>query len=462
MPLLSAYITPHPPLAVPSVGRGGEDGIPATMAAYEAISRHIAGIRPETVVVISPHAPLYADYFHISPGSSAGGDFGAFGVPETAMTVSYDQELVKTIESLAAEEGLAAGTLGSNKANAALDHGVMVPLWFVNKHNRDYKTVRVALSGLSAEEHFKLGVLIRAAIDKLGRGTVVIASGDLSHILKEPGPKGAVGRAFDEAVVVIMKSGELEKFLAFGEEERQAAAECGAGSFMILTGVLNKTRIKPEFLSYEGVYGVGYGQCIFHILDESNGPDYLALYRERELDKIEKTRENEGFLPRLARETVESFVKTGRLPEQAPTPPEFLNKKAGVFVSIKKRGALRGCIGTMSPTTPDIPREVRQNAVSACSRDFRFDPVTEEELPHLTYSVDVLSAPEAVDRQDVPAALDPAIYGVIVTSGNKRGVLLPDLEGVDTVEEQLAIALKKAGITGEHYDLERFTVTRYK
>jgi AmmeMemoRadiSam system protein A len=133
-----------------------------------------------------------------------------------------------------------------------------------------------------------------------------------------------------------------------------------------------------------------------------------------------------------------------------------------VFVTIKKHGALRGCIGTLEPTAASVIDEVRQNAVSACSRDSRFDPVEVRELDQLTYGVDVLSAPEPVPREMIHEMLDPKIYGVIVSEDGKRGVLLPDLEGIDTADEQLGIALRKAGITGTDYKTERFKVERYK
>jgi hypothetical protein len=164
-------------------------------------------------------------------------------------------------------------------------------------------------------------------------------------------------------------------------------------------------------------------------------------------------------LVEIARETVEKYVKSGVVispPEDIPS--EFL-QKAGVFVSLKKHGALRGCIGTFSPCTEHIVQETIANAVSAATRDPRFSPVTPGELADLVYSVDVLSPPERVlDVQD----LDPKKYGIILQSGPRRGLLLPDLEGVDTVADQIRITRMKAGISpSEPVDIHRFTVTRY-
>jgi AmmeMemoRadiSam system protein A len=135
-------------------------------------------------------------------------------------------------------------------------------------------------------------------------------------------------------------------------------------------------------------------------------------------------------------------------------------KKAGVFVSLKKHGELRGCIGTIAPVTDSIAEEIIRNAVSACAEDPRFDPVSKDELDELVYSVDLLSPAEPIPSADM---LDPVKYGVIVTSGHKRGLLLPNLEGVDTIEQQIEIAMRKAGIhKNESYTLERFEVVRHK
>ncbi|MDH4099584.1 MAG: AmmeMemoRadiSam system protein A [Nitrospirota bacterium] len=164
-------------------------------------------------------------------------------------------------------------------------------------------------------------------------------------------------------------------------------------------------------------------------------------------------------LVQLAKKTVEAYVKEGRFPDPPTDPVAEMLEKAGVFVSLKKHGQLRGCIGTFSPTMPSVAEEIIRNAVSAATRDPRFAPVSSNELADIEYSVDILSSPLPV--KDV-AMLDPKKYGVIVTSGGRRGLLLPDLEGVDTVDDQLAITRRKAGIGhSEPIEIEYFEVKRY-
>ncbi len=162
----------------------------------------------------------------------------------------------------------------------------------------------------------------------------------------------------------------------------------------------------------------------------------------------------------LAKQTIEEYVKTGNtisLPKDLS--PE-LTARAGVFVSLKKMGSLRGCIGTFEPTAETVAQEVINNAIAAAMQDPRFHAVEENELAEIEYSVDVLSPPEKIRGKE---DLDPKKYGIIVLQGVRRGLLLPDLEGVDTVEEQLRIAKMKAGIwKDENLEIFRFTVTRYR
>lgn len=161
----------------------------------------------------------------------------------------------------------------------------------------------------------------------------------------------------------------------------------------------------------------------------------------------------------LAKNTIEQFIVHGRLlsaPEELT--PE-MKVKAGVFVSIKKHGQLRGCIGTFMPVSENVAEEIIRNALAAATEDPRFNPVEKDELASLVYSVDVLSRPEKIS--DIKA-LDPEKYGVIVARGNRKGLLLPALEGVATVGEQLRIAKMKAGIGMEEVvDIFRFEVRRY-
>ena len=170
-------------------------------------------------------------------------------------------------------------------------------------------------------------------------------------------------------------------------------------------------------------------------------------------------REEMHPLTKLAKETVESYIKQHKIPRPSSLTPE-MKEKAGVFVTIRKHGELRGCIGTFEPVHANVAEEIINNAISSSTRDTRFPPVTPNELPHLTYSVDVLTPPEFVESEQ---ELDPKRYGLIVESGSRRGLLLPDIEGVNTVEQQIDICRQKAGLVmGGPVNLYRFEVKRYR
>jgi AmmeMemoRadiSam system protein A len=165
-------------------------------------------------------------------------------------------------------------------------------------------------------------------------------------------------------------------------------------------------------------------------------------------------------LTKLAKKTVDEYVLNGKVIESPENPVPEMVEKAGVFVSLKMKGELRGCIGTFQPTTESVAAEIIQNAISAATQDPRFMPVNSSELESLDYSVDLLSEPEKVNSRN---ELDPKKFGVIVKCGERKGLLLPDLEGVNTVDEQISIASTKAGIyLEEDIELYRFEVKRYK
>ena len=460
MSVIAAYMVPHPPMIVPQVGRGGEKQILKTIQAYETVAAEIAEIRPETIIVTSPHAVMYADYFHISPGKQATGDFGRFRAPEVSFRVRYDTELVKAVCGLAKEKDFPAGELGER--DRQLDHGTMVPLYFVEQQYQDYQLVRIGLSGLSLAKHYEFGMILRQAVEQTGRRTVLIASGDLSHKLQTYGPYGFApeGPEYDRRIMDTAGRAAFGEMLEFEESFCDKAAECGHRSFVILAGVMDGMNVESKVYSHEDITGVGYGICSFRPICENEERRFLDRYRAAQEEKLRQRRSGEDPFVRLARETVESYVTERKLPDVPDwATAEMKQERAGVFVSIHKEGKLRGCIGTFLPTKGNIALEIISNAVSASTRDPRFDPVRPEELKWLEINVDVLSAPEKISGRD---ELDVRKYGVIVSCGSRRGLLLPDLDGVDTVDEQVRIAMKKGGIReNEPYTLERFEVVRH-
>ena len=461
MSIVGAIIVPHPPIIVPTVGRGREAEVQDTIDTYHAAAQQVASWAPEVLIVTSPHTVMYVDYFHIPPGEGASGNMSAFGAPQTKLEVQYDAELRQELVRQAEAAGIQAGTLGEK--DPALDHGTFLPLYFLREAGVDCPILRIGLSGFSPLEHYRLGQCIARAVDALGRRTVFVASGDLSHKLKDDGPYGYApeGPVFDRRVTQAMESGDFLQFLTMDVSLCDRAAECGLRSFQIMAGALDGLAVTPELLSYEGTFGVGYGVATFAVTGPDESRRFAKQCEELEQARLTERRAAEDPWVRLARLSLETYVKTGKRLDDLPDglPDDMTGRTAGAFVSLHAHGQLRGCIGTTGPTTASVAWEIVQNAVSACSRDPRFAPVRADELDSLEYSVDVLGAPEPIDS---PAQLDVKRYGVIVSCGGRRGLLLPDLEDVDTVEQQIDIARQKGGISArEHYTLERFEVVRH-
>ena len=462
MPLSAVYAVPHPPLLIPEIGIGEEQEIKDTFEAMQHVAQEIAQIAPDTIIVISPHAPHMNDRFVLSSVPVLRGDMRRFHAPNVSLRKDTDIELATRIYTESLRKGISV--LLYEDDDFFIDHGALVPLYFVEKQYHDYKLLLISLSERSYEEHYKLGKCISNAAAASDRKVVLIASGDLSHRLTPDGPYGFAeeGPVFDNRVTELMRDGRTDDIRNIDPKISDPAGECGLRSLIIMSGALSGKDYTSDFLSYEGPFGVGYAVCAYRLasddLDgfdaESPGSESATIYPEKEKTK------SDPYVD-LARKTLEEYIATGRIiavPEGLP--PEMYKTRAGVFVSLKTHGQLRGCIGTIAATTGSVAQEIIRNAIESGTDDPRFDPVEVFELPDIEYSVDVLGPSEPIKDK---SELDPVRYGVIVSDRGRRGLLLPNLEGVDTVDFQLSIALSKAGITSSaDYSIERFEVIRHK
>ncbi|WP_033153862.1 AmmeMemoRadiSam system protein A [Pseudobutyrivibrio ruminis] len=461
MAILAAFMVPHPPMIVPAVGRGGEAQVQETIDAYEKVADEIAKLEPDTIIITSPHSIMYSDYFHISPGKGAKGSFARFNAPEVSFQEEYDTELVDRINEIAYDASFPAGTLGER--DPELDHGTMVPLWFIRKKYAKGQIVRIGLSGLGLLDHYRLGQMIQEAVDEVNRKVVFVASGDLSHKLQDYGPYGFAkeGPVYDQRIMDVAGRAAFEEMFDFKEDFCEKAAECGHRSFVIMAGALDGKAVDANVYSHQDVTGVGYGIATFYVTGEDENRRFRDTYLAKLNAHLQESQKPTDEYVKLAKASLESYILRGKvldLPDDLPK--ELLSKQAGAFVSIHKAGRLRGCIGTILPTTECVAAEIIQNAISASTRDTRFNPISPEELPDLEINVDVLSEPEPISS---PEELDVKRYGVIVSSGNRRGLLLPDLDGVDSVAQQISIARQKGGIgMDEPVQLQRFEVIRHK
>lgn len=467
--LLKTYLMPHPPIMIREVGRGNEREIEATINAAVKVGEEIKSLKPGTVVIlVPPHGPSFSDAVSINYDSSIKGNLGGFGAPEVRFEYIMNTKLVDIILKKSGENKIPIEPIdksGSKRYRIPneLDHGSMVPLYFINEKYKDFKLVHITYGLLSHEELYKFGRVVRESIEAGEEDAVFIASGDLSHRLTYDAPAGfsPQGEKFDKTIVDYLREPEAEKIMDMDRELVEAAGECGFRSILVMLGLLDGLQVQGRLLSYEGTFGVGYCVAGYDIKGVSQEGSKVDLFYNRRRNEIAQIRKDEDIYVKLARESAEHYIRTGRkLPLPDGLSEEMLGKKAGVFVSIKKNGQLRGCIGTIEGVNDNIAEEIIENAISASTRDPRFYPIDEDELSSLVYSVDILNDAEPIEYTE---ELDPKKYGVIVQKGGRSGLLLPNLEGVDTVEEQLRIVLQKAGIKKhEAYSMERFEVIRHR
>ena len=455
--LVFAGIAPHPPIMVPEVGGESCVEVQNSINAMAELTQRVIASGAETVILISPHAPLEAVAFVAYEGPKLYGDFSTFRAPETTVEAPLDGELLSEITRAADQHNL----ITLRVLDTDLDHGTAVPLYFLQRNGWNGKVVALGYSFLSDEHHLRFGNCIRQAIATLRRPVAFIASGDLSHRLKPGAPAGFNPEAhrFDEAVVEAIRSCRPHRIASIGQDVRRLAGECGYRSMLVALGVIEDAQAACEVLSYEGPFGVGY--LVAQLMSGYAG----APPASSAVDRADETSAYTD-VPALARQTIEAFVRDGTVTHPPANPnaigsgTDLLAARAGCFVSIKTHeGDLRGCVGTIEPVKNSLAEEIIANALSAATRDPRFPPVRADELPNLKYSVDVLSAPEPCTLGD----LDPKTYGVIVKDeSGRRGLLLPNLDGIRTAAEQVEIASRKAGIApGSPVKLWRFRADRY-
>ncbi len=476
MSLVGCFVTPHPPLLIPEVASGKIAEVRATADAMRLLAARTASLEPDVVVIMSPHAPLDRSFMGLSAVDEHAGTFRSFGAPDVGFKASGGLELAGSIRQAAESAGVPVRAFATGR-RVELDHGVLVPLVLLfSGASENPKLVVLSFSYLEPEAHVAFGRAVALAIDDSDARVLFVASGDLSHRLIPGAPAGFSphGAEFDRSVVDAVGSADLGALLALPRDVVREAGECGLRSLFTMFGVLEGRRFDPEVLSYEGPFGVGYLVADMRLRGDDVAPSGEAHagsasaaesgVQSGGLNSAESGAESgaaEHPLVALARRVVEGHVR-GEGYVEPSLPPADSGERAGVFVSLHRPdGSLRGCVGTVAPTQPSLAEEVALNAVSAATRDPRFPPLASEELPGLRVAVDVLSEPEEVAGL---GDLDPAHYGLIVrTDDGRQALLLPDLPGVDTAEQQLRVTCRKGRIDqkADRYRLFRFRVTRY-
>lgn len=286
MSLVFSSICPHPPLLIPTIGGLELEKISNTVKALEDLNKDFVQAKPKTVVVISPHAPSLPRAFGITKPKMLSGNFGAFGDFGTELRFESDQKLIKDILGEAKAEKISVQALDYSD----LDHGTLVPLYYLTKRAPKLKLVVISFTQLDLKTHFQFGKLLAKVIKQADERIAVIASGDLSHRLTFDAPAGYSprGKEFDEKLIELLKKKDVEGILNLDPELIEEVGECGLRSIIILLGILDKldyknllrrtlkyslrSYYKPEILSYEGPFGVGYLVVEFKLKSKQGSP----------------------------------------------------------------------------------------------------------------------------------------------------------------------------------------------
>lgn len=472
MSLKSAYILPHPPIVIDKIGGKDTQKCLSTKKAMEDIAKEVKEISPDTIVIISPHGPVFSDAVTVNYTDKLEGDLRNFALNEFKLSKKNDFSLVEEIYAESHLAGVSIAKLDSSlydqfNIEKKLDHGALVPLYFIEQLYKDYQLVHLTYGGLSAKQHYKFGQGIRKACENLDKKIIFIASGDLSHKLSNQGPYSYAkeGPIFDNQLINLLLTKDPISLINMDKKLIKKAGECGKRSIDTLMGVLDGYNYEIELLNYEKPFGVGYSVFSINnfVIDKSRN-FYDAIHKKSH-EIFEAKKSNEDIYVKLARLSIEKYVNDESVLSLESIgkelPKEMLDYRAGVFVSIKDSNGLRGCMGTTGHgIMASVAEEIIRNAIQASTKDPRFPKIEPWELEDLTISVDVLKPAEKVT--DI-SELDPDKFGIIVSKGHKRGLLLPNLEGINTVDKQLDIALKKAGIVDKQdYSVEKFLVERHE
>ena len=260
-----AAALPHPPIFVAGIGSAADHAeAHASRRAYAQAASLVVAAKPELLVIATPHGRIYRNCFSVSTGSGACGDWRSFGRDPERYKVAYDEGFSKDLLECAKSAGIPC----AKGDEAILDHGVMVPLHFLlaaGLSPEACKFARISISLLDENAHYQLGRCVQEIASSHGRKTVFIASGDLSHRLKNEGPYSysPEGPAFDRAVTEVFATGDFARFFSFDDDFRENAGECGLNSFLMMAGVFDGYDVEAQLHSYEGPWGVGYGVATF-------------------------------------------------------------------------------------------------------------------------------------------------------------------------------------------------------
>ena len=414
--IVAGALVAHPPILLPEVGGDESQRVRATAQAMHELDGMLSSIAAETMIVVSPHSPTSFTSIPVRRSAIVTGDLGRFRAPHVRLEARVDTELAETVLQAAPRDGFSL----SWSDDGELDHGVVVPLCSLPRTFDAKRCLVLGVSGWPVKRFIEFGAWLHRQLSH--RSAVMIASGDLSHRLTSQAPYGfrPEGRVFDELVIDALRDQDWRRIEDANPALVEEAGECGLRPLAMLLGAAKEAGLGSRVLSYEGPFGVGYPVVAF-------------------------TPASSAFdLQEIGRRAISTYLQSRQLIEPPNPIPRELQAPSAVFITLRRNGELRGCLGSMAPTEPTAAHEMIRYSVAAAVRDPRFEPVRLDEVPALSITAQLLDQPEVVTDLGM---LDPANYGLIIRAYGRHALLLPNIDQVKTAEEQLSLACEKAGLS---------------
>jgi len=443
MSIPCAALMCHAPIVIPALAGSRGQACSKTTGAMRQVATDVLAHGPEVIVVVSPHAPRAAQSWAVVHDAEIAGTFSRFGRADLGLTLEGAPHAAEALSRVAQQYGLSVEAARGDD----LDHGALVPLMFLAEAGFLGRVLVVSLPYPGTDQEERFGHIIAQAAAVCGERWAIIASGDMSHRLTADAPAGFHPRAkdFDLTFVRNLRHKDLRRATNVDAKLQALVAEDVVQSTRVAAAAVDYVATGLTVYSYEGPFGVGYCEAM--------------LFSERAQGKDADPDAPPLRLVDIAHDAiVHALAGTHYLVPELPAPWDAPH---AVFVTLRSpEGELRGCIGRTEPIFGSLALEVADCAVAAATRDHRMPSVETRELTRLGIEISVLEPPEPIESA---SQLDPKRFGVVVSQGERRGVLLPEVEGVDTVDDQLRIAMRKGEISAHApYRLQRFRVHKVK
>ena len=413
--IVAGALTAHPPILLPEVGGAESQRVQATAHAMEELDAILVAVPATLAIVISPHSPSSMTSLPVRRATRVGGDLARFRAPQVRIEADVDLDLASKLVA----DGQRAGFALTWAEDSELDHGVVVPLHLLPRTMKSKHCVFLGVSGWPLQRFLAFGGWLQQWLQH--RGAILIASGDLSHRLTPDAPYGfrPEGPVFDRLVIDALRGHDWQRIEGVDPDLVEEAGECGLRPLAILLGAARAAGLTSQVLSYEGPFGVGY--------------PVVAFTGARVALDIQD----------LGRRAIETYLRSHQLIEPPEPIPMEWQAPSAAFVTLRKNGAMRGCVGSTRPTEATAAHELIRYAIASAVRDPRFHPVRLDEVPLLSIRVQLLDPAEPIT--DI-TRIDPRTQGIIVRSGDRQALLLPGIDEIVTPEQQLRAACQKAGI----------------